>query len=107
VTVVLASATYPARGERGSPISGIANAEDQGALVFHAGTALEHGRLVTNGGRVLNVTAVGSSVGEARDRVYSAVQQIAWEGMRYRTDIAAPAAGVGPTRAGARGARSL
>jgi phosphoribosylamine--glycine ligase len=98
VTVVLAARNYPAQGEHGSPISGIADAEAEGALVFHAGTALEGGRLVTNGGRVLNVTAAGPTLDEARDRAYAAVAQIAWEGMRYRTDIAAPAPSFSPTR---------
>ena len=66
MTVVLAAADYPERGDTGSPIEGIEEAEAAGALVFHAGTALHDGRLVTNGGRILNVTALG---GTSRPRV--------------------------------------
>ena len=62
VTVVLAAGDYPAAGDQGSEITGVADAEAAGALVFHAGTALRGGRLVTNGGRVLNVTAVGADL---------------------------------------------
>jgi phosphoribosylamine---glycine ligase len=89
VTVVLAAADYPARGDSGSEIHGIEDAEQTGALVFHAGTALREQRLVTNGGRILNVTALGRTVGEARDRAYSAAEKISFAGMRYRRDIAA------------------
>ena len=66
VTVVLAAGDYPARGDRGSPIDGIDAAEATGALVFHAGTALRDGRLVTNGGRILSVTATGDDARRAR-----------------------------------------
>jgi len=66
VTLVLAAGDYPARGDSGSPITGIEEAEAAGALVFHAGTALHDGRLVTNGGRILNVTALGDSLAAAR-----------------------------------------
>jgi phosphoribosylamine--glycine ligase len=89
VTVTVATRRYPAAGERGTPIDGIADAEDTGAIVFHAGTATDaSGRLVTNGGRVLNVTAVGADVGEARDRAYAGVERISFAGAKYRTDIA-------------------
>ena len=88
LTVVLAAGGYPARGDSGSPIDGIEAAEEAGALVFHAGTALHDGRLVTNGGRILNVTATGASVAEARQRVYDAARRITFPGMRYRRDIA-------------------
>ncbi|MDX6486252.1 MAG: phosphoribosylamine---glycine ligase, partial [Gaiellaceae bacterium] len=54
-----------------------------------AGTALRDGAVVTNGGRILNVTALGADVSEARDRAYSAIEKISFAGMRYRTDIAA------------------
>ena len=91
VTVVLAAGTYPERGESGSRIEGVEDAEATGALVFHAGTAVQDGRLVTNGGRVLNVTAVGETVGEARARAYEAVELVDFAGVRYRTDIAARA----------------
>lgn len=89
VTVVVAGRDYPERGDVGTPIEGIADAESEGALVFHAGTALQEGRLVTNGGRILGVTGLGDSVAAARDRAYAAVGRIAFEGMRYRSDIAA------------------
>jgi phosphoribosylamine---glycine ligase len=88
VTVVLAAGDYPARGDAGSPIEGIAEAEETGALVFHAGTALHGDRLVTNGGRILNVTARGESIAQARDRAYTACELISFPGMRYRRDIA-------------------
>ena len=89
VTLVLAAGDYPARGDSGSTITGVEEAESTGALVFHAGTALHDGRLVTNGGRILNVTALGDSLAEARDAAYAAATHIDFPGMRYRTDIAA------------------
>jgi phosphoribosylamine---glycine ligase len=88
VTVVLAAAEYPDRGDSGSPIHGIDDAEAGGALVFHAGTAMRDGALVTNGGRILNVTSVGTSVAAARATAYEAVAKISFPGMRYRRDIA-------------------
>jgi phosphoribosylamine---glycine ligase len=91
VTVVLAAGDYPSRGDSGSPIDGIEAAEDLGALVFHAGTARTGGRLVTNGGRILNVTGRGETVADARERAYAACERIAFPGMRYRRDIAAVA----------------
>jgi phosphoribosylamine--glycine ligase len=92
VTVVLAAGSYPAGSDSGTPIEGIADAEAAGALVFHAGTAARGGRVVTNGGRILAVTAVGADVGEARDRAYAASELISFPGMRYRRDIAQEAA---------------
>jgi phosphoribosylamine--glycine ligase len=89
VTLVLAAGNYPARGDTGSPITGIEDAEATGAHVFHAGTALHDGRLVTNGGRILNVTALGESISAARDAAYAAAGHIHFPGMRFRTDIAA------------------
>jgi phosphoribosylamine--glycine ligase len=91
VTVVLAAGGYPATGDAGSPIEGIAEAEAAGALVFHAGTALQGDRLVTSGGRILNVTAMGPSVAAARERAYEACELISFAGKRYRSDIAAVA----------------
>jgi phosphoribosylamine--glycine ligase len=88
VTIVLAAGGYPERGDSGTPIEGVEDAETVGALVFHAGTALRDGRLVTNGGRVLGVTAIGDDVGEARDHAYAAVARIGFDGMRYRRDVA-------------------
>ena len=92
VTVVLAGGDYPARGDSGTPIEGVEDAEATGALVFHAGTALQGGRLVTNGGRVLAVTATGDDLGSARTRAYEAASRISFAGMRYRRDIALTAA---------------
>jgi phosphoribosylamine--glycine ligase len=89
VTVVLAARDYPERGDAGTVIGGVETAEAGGALVFHAGTALKGGRLVTNGGRILNVTAVGDSLADARTAAYAAAERIDFDGMRYRTDIAA------------------
>jgi len=88
VTVVLAAGGYPERGDTGSAIDGIADAETAGALVFHAGTALHGNRLVTNGGRILDVTARGEHVGDAREQAYRACGLISFDGMRYRRDIA-------------------
>ena len=92
VTVVLAAGEYPERSDSGTPIEGIEAAEARGALVFHAGTARRGGRLVTNGGRILDVTAVGPDLPAARAAAYEAVQQISFSGMRYRRDIALAAA---------------
>jgi phosphoribosylamine--glycine ligase len=95
VSVVVAAADYPLSSDAGTPIRGVAEAIASGALVFHAGTALRGGELVTNGGRILAVTGVGPTVATARARAYEAVGMISFERMRYRSDIAAPAAGVG------------
>jgi phosphoribosylamine--glycine ligase len=89
VTVVLAGRDYPDRSDAGTPIAGVEEAEAAGALVFHAGTALRGGALVTNGGRILNVTATAPSVAEARDRAYAAAGLIDFAGKRFRGDIAA------------------
>jgi phosphoribosylamine--glycine ligase len=92
VTVVLAAADYPERGDHGSVISGVEAAEAAGALVFHAGTALYGADLVTNGGRILDVTATGATIGEARTVAYAACDRIDFDGVRFRTDIALAAA---------------
>jgi phosphoribosylamine--glycine ligase len=92
VTVVLASPDYPERGDTGTPIEGVDEAESDGALVFHAGTAVRDGKLITNGGRILNVTGLGGSVAAARDAAYAAVGKISYPGMRFRRDIAEVAA---------------
>jgi phosphoribosylamine---glycine ligase len=90
VTVVLAGADYPERSDSsGAVISGIADAEELGALVFRGGTAMRGDQLVTNGGRILSVTAVGSTVEIARKAAYRAVGRVSFEGARFRTDIAA------------------
>jgi phosphoribosylamine---glycine ligase len=91
VTVVIAAGGYPAAGDAGTPIRGVGDAEAAGALVFHAGTALQDDLLVTNGGRILNVTAVAETVPAARDAAYEACDLISFPGMRYRRDIAAVA----------------
>jgi phosphoribosylamine---glycine ligase len=92
VTVVLTAPDYPARSDfSGTPIDGVAEAEALGALVFHAGTALHDGRLVTNGGRILNVVGLAASVAEARTAAYDAAGRIDFAGMHLRTDIAANA----------------
>ena len=88
VTVVLAASAYPDAGDAGTPIDGIEDAEAAGALVFHAGTALRGARVVTNGGRILNVTGLGPTLREARDAAYGAAERISFDGMRYRRDIA-------------------
>jgi phosphoribosylamine--glycine ligase len=88
VTIVLAAPDYPERGDAGTRIEGIEDAEAAGALVFHAGTALHDGDLVTNGGRILNVTALGDSVADARSAAYDAAARIHFSGVRFRRDIA-------------------
>jgi phosphoribosylamine---glycine ligase len=94
VTVVLASPGYPDAPETGIPLGGIEEAEADGALVFHAGTARRGEALVSAGGRVLNVTALGATVTEARDRAYRAAERIEFPGGHYRRDIAAKAVNV-------------
>jgi phosphoribosylamine--glycine ligase len=89
VTVVVAAGGYPAGGDRGTPIEGVDDAEANGALVFHAGTALSRERLVTNGGRLLGVTATGPTMASARSRAYAAADLIHVPGARRRDDIAA------------------
>jgi phosphoribosylamine---glycine ligase len=92
VTVVIAAGGYPAAGDTGTPIEGVDEAEAEGAHVFHAGTARSDGRLVTNGGRLLAVTATGSDLAEARGRAYVAADRIRIAGARRRGDIALAAA---------------
>jgi phosphoribosylamine--glycine ligase len=92
VTVVLTAPDYPARSDySGAPIEGVEEAEATGALVLHAGTALHDGKLVTNGGRILNVVGTGATVEAARSAAYDAAGRIDFAGMRFRTDIAADA----------------
>jgi phosphoribosylamine--glycine ligase len=88
VTVTIAGGDYPASSDHGTRISGTNDAESAGAIVFHAGTAVQDGQLVTNGGRVLNVTGLGATVAEARATAYAGVERISFDGARYRTDIA-------------------
>ncbi|MFL5973053.1 MAG: phosphoribosylamine--glycine ligase [Gaiellaceae bacterium] len=93
VTVVLASRDYPERGDSGTPVEGAEEATAH-ALVFHAGTAVHDGRLVTNGGRVLNVTGQGPTLDAARETAYAACASISFDGMQYRRDIAGRTADV-------------
>jgi phosphoribosylamine--glycine ligase len=94
VCVVLAAEHYPDTPRTGDPVEGLdAAAVVPGVTVLHAGTALDdQGRFVTAGGRVLGVSATGSTLAEARGRAYDGVARIGWEGMQHRTDIAAAAA---------------
>jgi phosphoribosylamine--glycine ligase len=85
--VVLAAGGYPDRYRKGDVIEGLEAAEATGCKVFHAGTALSDGRVVTAGGRVLCVTALGDTVSAAQSRAYAAVDLIHWQGMHYRRDI--------------------
>ncbi len=93
VTVVLATDGYPASPRKGDVIEGIDNAEQlPGVTVFHAGTKqADGGQVMTAGGRVLDVTAVASTLAEARERAYEAAGRISWPGVQYRRDIAAAA----------------
>ena len=88
VTVVMASGGYPGTYEKGKVIEGIDKAEAlDDVMVFHAGTRQENGKLVTNGGRVLNVSASGATIANAIGQVYAAVECINFDGAHYRTDI--------------------
>ena len=87
VCVVLASAGYPGTYEKEKVITGINQAEQQPAIVFHAGTKMKSGELLTDGGRVLGVTAIGETFTDAIAQVYQAVEKIDFEGKYYRRDI--------------------
>ncbi len=88
VNIVLASAGYPDSYEKGKVIKGISEAETvEGVIVFHAGTQKKEGAYVTSGGRVLGVSALGSSLNQALQRAYEAVDHISFEGKQYRRDI--------------------
>ncbi|MBN2168273.1 MAG: phosphoribosylamine--glycine ligase [Actinobacteria bacterium] len=88
VCVVIASGGYPGKYNKGIPITGLkAAASDSNVEVFHAGTKNEDGKIVTAGGRVLNVVARGSSFEEARGLAYQSIRMIDFENMQYRTDI--------------------
>lgn len=88
VCVVLAAGGYPGEYRRGDVIRGLSAAAKKDAVVFHAGTALSGENIATNGGRVLGVTAVAADIAAAVDKVYPAVEQISFAGMKYRRDIA-------------------
>lgn len=87
VCVVAASGGYPDAYEKGKAIAGIAEANQKGAIVFHAGTKLEQDQLVTAGGRVLGITALGNNFSEAIAIAYNAVKSVQFAGMYYRRDI--------------------
>jgi len=90
VCVVLASKGYPGRPETGQVITGYEAAEALGGVkVFHAGTRMDNHRLLTNGGRVMGVTATAEDLGAAIQRAYAAAGKIHFQGMHYRTDIGA------------------
>jgi phosphoribosylamine--glycine ligase len=92
VCVVMASGGYPGHYEKGKEIKGLENAAKlKDVLAFHAGTALKNGKVVTDGGRVLGVTGLGSVVAAAIDNAYAGVHQIFFEGAHYRRDIGARA----------------
>ena len=88
LTVVMASRGYPGPYARGSVIAGLDEAAAvEGVEIFHAGTKQDGGRIVSDGGRVLNVSALGATVSEARSRAYAAVSRIRWPEGFYRHDI--------------------
>lgn len=89
VCVVIASKGYPGAYEKGKIITGLDDVKKMNdAFVFHAGTAFNNNKLVTSGGRVLGVTALGKDIKDARDRAYMAIEKIHFDGMLYRKDIA-------------------
>jgi len=85
--VVMAAGGYPGAYKKGDAISGLPTQDAPDAKVFHAGTALQNGNVVTSGGRVLCVTALGATVGAAQKRAYEVARRISWAGAQYRTDI--------------------
>lgn len=92
VCVVMASRGYPGNYEKGMQITGIEDADAMNdVVVFHAGTKKNDGKWLTNGGRVLGVTACGETIKSAVDKAYKAVEKINWDGVHYRTDIGAKA----------------
>lgn len=88
VGVVLAAGGYPGSYDKGLEISGLDHADTNDAKIFHAGTKVENGAIVTNGGRVLCATALGSNVTEAQAEAYALVQKVGWKDAFYRKDIA-------------------
>jgi phosphoribosylamine---glycine ligase len=87
VCVVAAAGGYPDAYEKGKVITGIQKATEQGAIVFHAGTKLEQEQIITDGGRVLGITAIGHDFEQAIASAYDAVKSIQFEEMYYRRDI--------------------
>jgi phosphoribosylamine---glycine ligase len=96
VCIVIASGGYPGSYEKGRVITGLDKAARQeGVLVFHSGTAMKNGTIVTDGGRVLGVTGVGPAVAAAIDKAYKGAREISFEGAHYRRDIGARALEMG------------
>lgn len=87
VCVVMASGGYPESSDKGRVITGLEDAAETGAIVFHAGTKETDGNIVTNGGRVLGISALGKDIAEAIANAYRGVEKITFENMQYRTDI--------------------
>ena len=87
LTVVMAANGYPGNYERGSEIKGIEDAELAGATIFHAGTTIHEGKVLANGGRVLNITALAPEVAEAQEKAYRALSKIDWTEGFFRSDI--------------------
>jgi phosphoribosylamine--glycine ligase len=85
--VVMAAGGYPESYSKGDPISGLPDQGQKDLKVFHAGTSLKEGRVVTSGGRVLCATALGATVSEAQKKAYNLARQIKWDNVYYRTDI--------------------
>jgi phosphoribosylamine--glycine ligase len=101
VCVVMAAGGYPGAYEKGQVIEGLERLRDwSGGMVFHAGTARRDGRVVTAGGRVLGVTALGADIAAAVTAAYAAADQITWPGAHYRRDIAYRALGAVPLKEG-------
>lgn len=91
VCVIMASGGYPASSEKGVPIYGLDTIAEEDAIVFHSGTALKDDQIVTNGGRVLGVTAKDTTIKGAIDKAYAAVEKITFDHMQFRRDIGARA----------------
>ena len=91
VCVVMAAKGYPGSYEKGNEITGVNLNENQQAMVFHAGTKLDNGKVLTNGGRVLGVTALGLNINQAIKNAYSVVDKIKWDGIHFRKDIGSKA----------------
>jgi phosphoribosylamine--glycine ligase len=86
--IVLAAHGYPGTVRTGDAIDGLDAPADPGTKVFHAATKVENGKVLTGGGRVLTVCALGDDIGQARTRAYAATDRIHFDGMFYRRDIA-------------------